>query len=55
MTEAAPRRRLDGGNGLSKGEHTMRAPKYRRPAWLRRSLEQGKRYPWLVAVKELAR
>ena len=26
-----------------------------RPLWLRRSLEQGKAYPWLVAVKELAR
>jgi hypothetical protein len=27
----------------------------RRPMWLRRSLDEGKAYPWLVAVKELAR
>jgi hypothetical protein len=25
----------------------------RRPAWLRRSLAEGARYPWLVAVKDL--
>lgn len=37
------------------GTLTDRIKAIRRPTWLRRSLEQGKAYPWLVAVKELAR
>ncbi|MCA1572767.1 MAG: HNH endonuclease [Chloroflexi bacterium] len=32
---------------------TDRINRRRLPAWLRRSLEQGAAYPWLVAVKEL--
>lgn len=32
---------------------TDRIRSNRLPVWLRRSLEAGKGYPWLVAVKEL--
>lgn len=37
------------------GTLTDRIRTTRRPMWLRRSLAEGSSYPWLVAVKELAR
>lgn len=35
------------------GTLTDRLKTIRRPVWLRRSIEQGAGYPWLVAVKDL--
>ena len=32
---------------------TDRIKAIRRPMWLRRSLAEGRAYPWLVAVKDL--